>query len=114
MKTLLIWLVMVLILSVYPFENLALRSVYADKALHFVLYGITCTLMYVVFRGTGSLFFGRRALPLAVVLASGYGLVMEALQGLTTARDFSLGDAAANILGAVTAVGFILLMRRKT
>lgn len=114
MKALLFWLLMVFVISVYPFENLGRYSFdYADNALHFLIYGITCVLLYKVMRLSRRPLLIRTALPLAVVLASAYGLVMEAAQGFVSARTFSLWDEAVNILGALAGAGYIKLMGRK-
>jgi VanZ family protein len=110
MKTVLFWLAMVFVISIYP-EKRALFSG-ADKALHFLLYAITCTLFYVEFRKQLKV-----SLPLllgiCVVLASAYGLLMEIAQGLlVTSRVFSMYDALANSLGAVAAAAAIAVIRR--
>lgn len=111
MKTLILWLVIVLVLSVYPFEGSGMRFAYADKVLHFIIYGITSVLLYTVLVGMPS--FKRWALVLSVIIASAYGLSMEALQGAVATRDFSLLDAAANTLGAISGAIFIIVRRRK-
>jgi VanZ family protein len=113
MKPLFLWLVMVFVLSVYPFEDTEIYEFpHADKVGHFVLYAITGTLLYNVLKGSGRGFPGRWALPLAVVLASVYGLGMEAAQDIVGYRDFSLLDGAVNALGALCAVLYMRFARR--
>jgi VanZ family protein len=110
-KTLLIWLLIVLALSVYPFEDAGVSFAYADKVLHFIIYAITGVLLYTVLMERPSL--RRRAAILSVVIASGYGLLMEVLQLYVPSREFSLLDAATNALGAVCGMVFIVMKRRR-
>lgn len=113
MRTLLIWLFVVFILSVYPFEGGA-RYPFADKAFHFVLYGITCALVVTVLkrplRAKGMVFSG--VILASVVASSSYGLLMEAVQGFVPGRDFSLWDAIANLLGSVSGAGYMFVKGR--
>ncbi|MGD2081266.1 MAG: VanZ family protein [Nitrospirota bacterium] len=111
MKTIAIWLFMLLVISLYP-EKRSFMVYGADKALHFMLYAITCALLFVVIRERIRGQFWK-ALVLSVVLASAYGLVMEVMQGVTKLRDFSLMDALANSLGAVATAAFLVVKRRK-
>lgn len=108
MKTLVFWLLMVLVLSLYPFGDLSRYSFgFADKLLHFFIYAVTCALLYTVFMQSGSVFLRRRALVLSVLAASAYGLAMEIAQGFVGSRSFSVYDEAVNVLGAVAAAIYI-------
>jgi VanZ family protein len=111
MKTVLIWLAIVFIVSVYPERTVPL--IYgADKAFHFIVYAITCALFFTELKK--HLKASLTALLVAsVVLASAYGLVLELAQVLTKTREFSPYDALANFLGAVTAAVAIAFTRRK-
>ena len=112
MKPFALWLTMVFIISVYPFNNTGMRIEYADKLVHMVLYAITCALFWTAFRGRT----GRWALPLAVLFATAYGLLMEIAQDITGRRTFSLMDGLANFTGAALAALFIWIravLRRK-
>lgn len=113
MKTLVIWLGIVLALSIYPFESLKPAFAYSDKVVHFVLYSITCALIFTFLVVSGNRFVRRHALIIAVVIASLYGFAMEVLQYFTKTRQFSLLDEASNILGAIAAAAFIAAQRRK-
>lgn len=111
MKTVALWLSVVFLLSIYPFEaGGGFR--HADKLLHFVIYGITCALFFSVMR-TGALkkkrgdLNVRAALLLSVFLATGYGLLMEAVQGFLGTRSFSLFDLLFDFLGASLAAVLI-------
>ena len=111
MKTIAIWLFMLLLISLYP-EKRSFMVYGADKALHFMLYAITCALLFAVLRDRMKGQFWK-ALVLSVVLASAYGFIMEIMQGATKLRQFSLMDALANSLGAVATAALLVLKRRK-
>lgn len=111
MKTLVPWLLIVLVLSVYPFEDTGASFAHADKALHFIIYGITSVLIYTFLVERPSL--RRRAVVLSVALASAYGLLMEVLQRAVSVREFSLWDAAANALGAAFGMVLFIIKRRR-
>ena len=55
----------------------------------------------------------KKALVLSVLLASGYGLLMEAAQGFTSSRNFSLWDALANTLGASAGAVYIIYVNSR-
>jgi VanZ family protein len=111
MKTVLLWLAIVFIVSVYP-ERTAPLIYGADKAFHFIVYAITCALFFTELKK--HLKASLPALLVAsAVLASAYGLVLEFAQVLIKARTFSPYDALANFLGAVTAAVAIAFIRRK-
>jgi|Deesub1362A_J573_1020465.scaffolds.fasta_scaffold00165_34 VanZ family protein len=112
MRTLIIWLAVVFVLSVYPFEG-AERFPLADKLFHFMIYGITSVLFYTVLKENRSLSVRKKALLLSVVFSAGYGLLMEIVQAFIPARDFSVWDEVTNILGAVSGAIFVISQRRK-
>lgn len=108
MRTLFIWLAVVLAISLVPMAGAA-RLPHADKLLHFAIYAITCALFFTYLRLKLPLL---RALVLSVLLASLYGLGMEALQRYVPRRAFSWGDSLANALGALGAAVHIYIKRR--
>ena len=111
MKAVFFWLTIVFIISVYP-ETRAVPLIHgADKALHFIIYAITCALFYVELKKPLKVSLPV-LLVISVVLASGYGLLMEIAQGFIKTREFSLYDALANSLGAVAAAVAIAFIRR--
>jgi hypothetical protein len=103
MKTILLWLTMVLIISVYPIKDDMAAPGLADKIIHAGIYAITCMLFYTCLRGRA----GRWALPLAVLLSTSYGFLMEVAQKFTGYRVFSVYDALANFAGAAAAALYI-------
>lgn len=109
MKQVAVWLFFVFVLSVYPIEGKGAIP-HADKALHFAMYAVTCALLYVVLKGNGKF---KSPLFVAVLLSASYGLLMEVIQGFTATRSFSLLDESANVLGALSAAGYIALKRKK-
>lgn len=108
MRTLSVWLFVVFVLSVYPFKGES-QIPHADKALHFMLYAITCALFVVVFRKPlrtkKTSLYG--VLLISIAASAGYGLLMEAVQSFIPGRSFSLWDEAANVLGAVAGAAYI-------
>lgn len=103
-RSLLAWLVMVLVFSVIPIPDTGIDtgSFPADKAVHFVVYGVTSIMLFRFFyRRAGE---KKSAVLLAIASASLYGLLLEALQYLMPHRSFSLADAAINALGAIVFV----------
>jgi len=107
MKTSIIWLTMVFVLSVYPFSNSMLSGNIGDKIFHAALYAITCLLFYAMLKGRA----GRWALPAAVVMATGYGFLMELAQKFTGFRDYSNFDVLANFIGAAAAALYVWTSR---
>jgi VanZ family protein len=112
-KALYVWLIMVLVLSVYPFSQVNTSLKRFDLLVHFVVYAITGALFFVTL--TESKWNMLKKMPglLAVALASGYGLAMEYVQSYLPRRTFSLSDAAANALGAAAAVLLIMYLRQR-
>ena len=78
---------------------------YQDKYMHFLMYFIQAYLIYGVlsqkYQNTKSV------LILSIVLASGFGLMLEFIQeALNTGRHFDYFDIIANIIGSL--VGSLL------
>jgi len=104
MKTIIIWLIFVFILSVYPLEGGA-RLPYADKFLHFIIYAITSALFFnVLIKNMGI----WRALIISFLLSFAYGLFAEIVQIYVPSRSFSTGDLIANGLGAFAYSMFVV------
>lgn len=110
MTTVLIWLAMVFFLSVMPTEGGPTPFEGADKAVHFILYFITCLLFYVELKKKQAY---ARSLVLAVLLSSLYGYAMEVAQSYTDARTYSLADESANIAGALAGAAFLHFATKK-
>jgi VanZ family protein len=81
----------------------------ADKLVHFVLYGMTSVFL---FRYSINKATPIRTFYSSVALASMYGAAMEVLQYFLPYRSFSLGDIAANTLGAFS--GCLLYLKGKS
>jgi VanZ family protein len=91
-----LWFSMLLIVSVLPASGPE-TDLPLDKIAHFILYGLTSTLLFRHFikRTTG-----RSAFYKSVALAAIFGAVMEVVQYFLPYRSFSFGDIAANAAGA--------------
>lgn len=89
-------------------SRVAVGPVGADKFVHATGYAVLTAALLVA----GRPFEGRRraGAALAVVLATALGAGLEVVQATLPARTFSVGDAAANALGALAAA---LLWRRR-
>jgi VanZ family protein len=73
----------------------------SDKVLHVVEYSILSLLCYRAFRWTAGPTVARRAVVLAIVTASVYGLTDEAHQLFVPFREASWQDWLADTIGAV-------------
>jgi len=103
MKTVIIWLAMVLVISVYPVNSDVASGGIADKVFHAFLYAITCLLFYTFLRERAV----RRPLLLAVLLSTGVGILMELAQEFTTTRQYSNYDVLANFTGAAASALYL-------
>lgn len=107
MRTFIIWLTMVFFVSVYPIRNTVISGDFADKIFHAAIYAITCLLFYSTLKGRT----GRWALPFSVLLATGYGFMMELAQHYTGYRSYSNYDVLANFTGAAAAALYVWASR---
>ena len=83
---------------------------YEDKIYHLLAYGILCFLWYKVLDNQKN----KHPITIALVVSIAFGTIIEVLQRqLTTTRDASIEDIAANIVGA-TIISLILIIRNKT
>ena len=115
MRTLVIWLVAVLAISLMPLEGGRTVFPHADKLLHFLIYAVTCALFVIVLTPPltkKGMLFGR-IVVVSVVLSSAYGLLIEVFQKIVPGRSFSLLDALSNTLGALAGASYVIIKRRK-
>jgi len=81
-----------------------------DKKLHVVGYlGLGLALAYATAHLRDTIW---KRTAVVLVLAVGYGLLIEGLQGTQPGRYASLGDAIANVIGALLASAWFLVERR--
>ena len=93
---LILWLVLVFTLSVIPVSG-PKTDMPVDKVVHFIMYGLTAVFFFRYLRPkTGKAKAGFES----VAIASAYGAAIEVVQYFLPYRSFSLGDMAANTLGA--------------
>jgi len=102
---LILWFGFILIVSVMPVSG-PKTDLPADKIVHFVFYGMTSMLLFRHFIKEAT---PVRAFYTSVALASMYGAAMEVVQYFLPHRSSSLGDMAANTLGAFA--GCLLYMK---
>ena len=109
MVILILWFGFILIVSVMPVSG-PKTDLPADKIVHFVFYGMTSILLFRHFIKKAPL---NRAFYTSVALASIYGAAMEVVQYFIPYRSFSLGDMAANTLGAFAGCALYMKWRRR-
>lgn len=81
-----------------------------DKKLHVLGYlGLGLALAYATVHVRDRIW---TRIAVVLVLAVGYGLLIEGLQGTQPGRYASLGDALANVIGALLASAWFLVERR--
>ena len=102
-----LWFGFILIGSVMPASG-PKTDLPVDKIVHFILYGMTSIFLFRHFVNKETV---NRAFYMSVAIVSLYGAAMEVVQYFLPYRSFSLGDMAANILGAFS--GCVLYMKGK-
>jgi VanZ family protein len=86
------------------------RFPHMDKVVHAGIYGVQTVLLIAAWRDWKRI-SGPRLFWMPVLLSSLYGLLMEVLQRtLTDCRQFSWGDVAGNVLGALVAALFMVCL----
>jgi VanZ family protein len=81
-----------------------------DKGLHFVEYGTLAALLVIAFRASGAR--GWRALVMAVVAASLYGVTDELHQAFVPNRSCDYRDWIADTIGGVLGASAVALALR--
>lgn len=109
MVFLILWFGFILIGSVIPASG-PKTDLPVDKIVHFVLYGMTSIFLFRHFIKKATV---TRAFYLSVAIASMYGAAMEVLQYFLPYRSFSIGDMAANALGAFTGCAVYMKGKRR-
>ena len=109
MVFLILWFGIIMIASVMPVSG-PKTDLPADKIVHFVFYGMTSILL---FRHSIKKTTLNRAFYTSVAFASIYGASMEVVQYFIPYRSFSLGDMAANTLGAIAGCALYMKWRRR-
>ncbi len=113
-KTLSAWLIIVLILSIFPSKYIPVTHIkFSDLAVHFVLYTITGALFFIVFRKSRFSVLKMHPALLSILLAALYGLGMEVAQRFSSSRTFSLEDVIANTIGAIAGVSILTILTSK-
>ena len=102
-----LWFGFILISAVIPVSG-PKTDLPADKIVHFVFYGMTSIFLFRHFIKKAP---PIRSFYMSVAIASMYGALMEVVQYFLPHRSFSLGDMAANTLGAF--LGCVLYMKGK-
>ncbi len=109
------WTLIVTVLSLAKIEGLdtPINISNKDKVVHFVFYFLFYILWFFYFRAKTN---SAHLLWIVLLVSFGYGLLMEALQGIIgTNRTPDLNDLYANTLGAFCAlfVSVYFLLKKK-
>ena len=94
---LIIWMSLIFVLSVISVSG-PKTDMPVDKVAHFIIYGMTAIFFYRYLRPKT---MKAKAGVESVAIASVYGAAMEVVQYFLPYRSFSLGDMAANTIGAL-------------
>ena len=114
------WAVVILVLCGIPGKKIPeltfLQWLKPDKIVHLVLFGIQSFLLLRAFRAAGSPEpVRRRAVPAALFLSIGYGVLIEWLQATVFIdRSGDVRDAAANAAGALLGAWIYLRRQRRS
>jgi VanZ family protein len=88
----------------HPEEHLPIVSRVSDKVLHAVEYAVFGALCFWALQGTLNVSWRRWAIPLAIVLASLYGVTDEFHQSFVPFRYSHVLDWVADTIGAILGV----------
>ncbi|MGE0470358.1 MAG: VanZ family protein [Nitrospira sp.] len=88
----------------HPEEHLPIVSRFSDKVLHAVEYAVFGALCFWALQGTLNVSWRRWAIPLAIVLASLYGVTDEFHQSFVPFRYSHVLDWVADTIGAILGV----------
>ncbi len=93
------WLFLILAVSLMPVPETGIEERNLDKAVHFVIYGITALLfLRFLYKDSLKLYIDG---SISILSASLYGFLIELAQSLIPYRSFSIGDILFNFLGAL-------------
>ena len=93
-----LWLIFLFIISfIHPPKLSIGAGLQIDKPAHFILYGITALMFFMVLRVKKD---RKKSMLYAFLLSSLSGLIIEIIQSFTPHRSFEAVDILANTLGA--------------
>jgi VanZ family protein len=99
------WLLLILLLTLTPGQAIPETSLWeelinVDKVVHFLIFSILVLLMIVGFTKQYRFASVRKyAVPAALGISIGYGLLIELIQIIIPDRGFELMDVVANTIG---------------
>ncbi len=93
----------------HPEEHLPIVSRFSDKVLHAIEYAVFGALCYWALQGTLNVSWRRWAVPMAIALASFYGVTDEFHQSFVPFRYSHVLDWVADTVGA--GLGVLLIQR---
>lgn len=106
------WAFFIFYLLTYPFPPSQEYGVsYGDKVVHFFIFGALAYLLFGILEMTGITL--SLNLLLGLVLASGYGAVLEYYQQFIPGRTASFYDSLAGTLGALAAAAVVYYLERR-
>lgn len=99
------WLLLILLLTLTPGQAIPDTSLWeelinVDKVVHFLIFSILVLLMIIGFTKQYRFASVRKyAIPAALGISIGYGLLIELIQIIIPDRGFELMDVVANTIG---------------
>ncbi len=93
----------------HPEEHLPIVSRFSDKVLHAIEYAVFGALCFWALQGTLNISWRRWAMPMAIALASFYGMTDEFHQSFVPFRYSHVLDWVADTVGA--GLGVLLMQR---
>jgi len=109
-----IWMGIIFLFAVLPCKNVPLAKVsHFDSAAHFAEYAILAGLVLRSFSLAGKV-FNTKIVLFTLILAGGYGILLELVQCFVPERCASVSDIIFNFAGGVSGitVGKFVLWRR--
>lgn len=81
---------------------------------HVLSYALLSAVFVMAVRASAPLSSVARAAVLVILILTGYGALLEVLQGVAGLRSFQFQDVLANAVGAIVGAGLAVLVRRRS
>ncbi|EMR04548.1 VanZ family protein [Cesiribacter andamanensis] len=111
------WILLILLLTLAPGSAIPVTSLWwaelisIDKVVHFLIFAVLVLLMIVGFTKQYTYAFVRKhAVPLALAVSIGYGILIEVLQMSIPGRYLEFMDLVANSIGCFLGYGIFYLV----
>lgn len=112
------WLLLVLLLTLTPGENMPQTSLWEDllsfdKVAHFFIFGVLVFLMIIgLSKQYRYQFLRSKAVQVSLAIGIAYGIIIEIIQLFIPGRGFEVADIIANTIGCFMGFGLFYLVYR--